>query len=104
KLSVQCDLTDFFVQNKYVFKNLLGLKVVQKVLAVMKFSQQINHIEENIKHMIIRDMEGDIDTKLVNIPTRYHRELKAVAFNTSGINSKCLGCIDEGYAPVYGVV
>ena len=74
RFSVQCDWTDFFVQNKFVFKNLLALKVVQKILNMMKFSQQINHIEENIKMMIIRDLEGDIDTKLKNIPTLYHIE------------------------------
>src|SRR5690606_36674249 len=70
KFTVQCDLTDFFIQNKFVFKNLLALKVVYKILQDMKFSQQINYIEENIKMMIIRDLEGDIDTKLLNIPTQ----------------------------------
>jgi len=104
KFSVRCDLTDFFIQNKFVFKNLLGLKVVNMILNDMKFSQQINSIEENIKMMIIRDLEGDVDTKLTNIPTQYHKELKAVAFNITGINSKCLGCSDENTAPNFGVV
>ena len=104
KMSVRCDLTDFFIQNKFAFKNLLALKVVYKILQDMKFSQQINSIEENIKMMIIRDLEGDVDTKLLNIPTQYTKELKAVSFNTSGINSKCLGCTDAGFSPTYGVV
>lgn len=104
RLTVRCDLTDFFTQNKFAFKNLLKLKVVYKVMNMMKFSQEINNIEENIKMMIIRDLEGDIDTKLVNIPTQYQKELKAVSFNTSGINSSCLGCQDEGFAPDYGTV
>lgn len=104
RFSVECDLTDFFVQNKFVFKNLLALKVVGKILNMMKFSQQINHVEENIKNMIIRDLEGDVDTKLKNIPTLYHIELKSVSFNISGINAKCLGCAADAYAPTYGVV
>jgi len=104
KLTVRCDLSDFFVQNKFVFKNLLSLKVVHKILNDMKFSQQINAVEENIKMMIIRDLEGDIDTKLTNIPTQYQKELKTVSFNISGINSKCLGCVDEGYSPTFGVM
>lgn len=104
KLSAECDLTDFFIQNKMVFKNLLAYKVVHKVLQMMKFSQQINYIEENIKMMIIRDLEGDIDTKLMNIPTQYHKELKSVAFNTSGINKLCLGCEEDAIGPSYGVV
>jgi hypothetical protein len=104
KLTVRCDLSDFFVQNKFVFKNLLSLKVVHRILNDMKFSQQINAVEENIKMMIIRDLEGDVETKLANIPSQYQRELKAVSFNMSGMNDKCLGCTDQGYAPTYGVM
>lgn len=104
KFTVRCDLTDFFIQNKFVFKNLLALKVVNKILNDMKFSQEINSIEENIKMMIIRDLEGDVETKLMNIPSQYQKELKAVSFNISGINSKCLGCEDENTAPSFGVV
>lgn len=103
KLSVRCDLTSFFIQNKFVFKNLLAYKVVHKVLNMMKFSQEVNYIEENIKNMIIRDLEGDIETKLTNIPSMYAKELKTVAFNIESINSKCLGCSNTSYAPKYGV-
>jgi hypothetical protein len=104
KFSVRCDLTDFFIQNKFVFKNLLALKVVHKILNDMKFSQQINAIEANIKMMIIRDLEGDVDTKLTNIPTQYTKELQSVSFNMAGINSRCLECEDVSYSPTFGVV
>jgi hypothetical protein len=104
KFSAVCDLTDFFIQNKFAFKNLLALKVTYKILNMMKFSQEINSVEENIKMMIIRDLEGDIDTKLLNIPTQYHKELKAVTFNISGINGVCLNCEEDGHGPIYGVV
>lgn len=104
RFTVKCDLTQFFIQNKFAFKNLLSLKVAYKVLNMMKFSQRINFIEENLKMMIIRDLEGDVDTKLMNIPTQYHKELKSVSFNISGINSACLGCTDDGTAIQYGVV
>lgn len=104
KFSVHCDLTDFFIQNRFTFKELLSLKVVYSVLNMMKFSQQINSIEENLKMMIIRDLEGDIETKLTNIPSRYDRELKAVSFDMSGLNSRCLNCESDAWAPTYGAV
>lgn len=104
KFSVQCDLTEFFIQNRFVFKNLLATKVVYKVLNMMKFSQEINNVEENLKMMIIRDLEGDIDTKLTNLPTLYDRELKSVSFDMSGINAKCFGCESDVYSPDYDVV
>jgi hypothetical protein len=104
RLTTKCDLTDFFIQNKFSFKNLLGLKVTSMLLNDMKHSQQINYIEENIKMMIIRDLEGDRDTRLKNIPEQYRNELEAVAFNTGGINEKCLACKDSAIAPMYSVI
>lgn len=104
RLSTQCDLTQFFVDNKFVMKNLLAYKVTSMVLNDMKYSQEINYIEENLKHMIIRDMEGDTETKMDNITTRYQKELKSVNFNIGGINEKCLPCEGEAYEPHFGYV
>ncbi|MGB0896926.1 MAG: hypothetical protein ACPGRW_06360 [Flavobacteriaceae bacterium] len=92
RMSVRCDLTQFFKENKFAFKNLLALKVVYKVLNMMKFSQETNYIEENIKNMIIRDLEGDKETNLLNIPIQYSRELNSVKFNTSMMNKLCFTC------------
>lgn len=104
RLSTVCDLTTFFKQNKFAFKNLLGLKVTELILNDMKYSQEINYIEENIKMMVIRDLEGDTETKMNNITRKYHKELMAVNFNVSGINQKCLPCEGEAYEPEYGFV
>lgn len=103
-LSVVCDLTDFFCDNKFAFKNLLAWKVVHKVMNMMKFSDQINYVEENLKMMIIRDLEGDKETNFVNIPQEYQKELKAVDYNISKINQHCLGCNHKERGPKYGVV
>lgn len=104
KLSAKCDLTDFFIDNKSAFVNLLALKVASKIVSDMKYSQQTNHAEENLKAMIIGDVDGFVDQKSSNLPTQYRNELKAVTFNMSGINAKCLGCEAEKYTPVIGVV
>lgn len=104
RFTVECDLTNFLIDNRKAFKNLLAIKVVWRILNDMKFSQQINYIEENLKNMIIRDLEGDIETKLTNVPTQYAKELKAVSYNISSINKACLKCESDGYAPTYGVV
>lgn len=104
KLTVSCDLSDFIITNKFEFSNLLSLKVTEKILNDQKFSQQINFIEENVKMMIIRDLEGDLETRMNNITQKYHKELKAVSFNTGNINEKCLPCTDLSYTPKYGVI
>lgn len=104
RLTTRCDLTGFFIENKFAFKNLLALKVTEMILNDMKFTPETNFVEENIKMMVIRDMEGDTETKMNNITRQYRNELKAVAFNISGINEKCLPCEGEAYEPEYGVV
>jgi len=104
RLSVVCDLTDFFITNKMAFKNLLSLKVVQMILKDMSFSMETNYIEERIKQLIILDLQGDVETKGKNLPKQYDDELKAVTYNISNINEKCLPCESDGYAPIYGSV
>lgn len=104
KFTVKCDLTDFFIQNKFAFKNLLSLKLAHLVLNDMKYSQETNFVEENLKSMVIRDIEGDKETNHLNISQQYNRELKAVSFNISAINNRCLDRELEVYAPIIGQV
>ncbi len=101
RLSVVCDLTNFFIENKFAFKNLLALKVVYKVLKMISLSNETNHIEEELKIMIIRDLEGDKETKSRSIPSQYNDELKAVTFNISHLNKLCLSCEDVNRGPYF---
>lgn len=104
KFTVRCDLTEFFIQNKFAFKNLLALKVSHLILNDMKFCQETSYIEENLKHMIIRDLEGDKETNYLNISQQYRNEIKAVTFNISSINNRCLDCEADAFQPVISVV
>lgn len=104
KLTVRCNLSGFFAQNTFVFKNLLSLKVAHLILKDMKFSQETNFMQEDLKNMVIRDLEGDKETNALNISQQYDRELKSVNFNMQGINSKCLGCSGEAWKPTVGYV
>lgn len=103
RFTVKCDLTEFFIQNKFMFKNLLALKVTEKILNDLKYTDEINPVEENTKMMAIRDLEGDKETNLLNIPIQYSREIKAVSFDMTGINSKCLECDPKSTGVTYGV-
>jgi hypothetical protein len=103
KFNAECDLTYFFCSNKMLFKNTLGLKVAHMILQDMKFSQQINYIEENLKHMIIRDLEGDKDTNAVNLVEKLEESIKAINFDHSKLSSHCLSC-NSNKGVNYGVV
>jgi len=89
-ISVACDLTNFWCDNRKMLRNALTLKVVEKILTEIKYSDEINYVEESLKSIIIRDLEGDKETNYVNIPSRYSRALKSVNINHSAINKVCL--------------
>lgn len=102
-VSVTCDLTNFWCDNRMTLRNALGLRVVYRVLKDIQFSTNINYVEEQLKMMITRDLEGDKETRYINIVDQYNKALKAIKFNHSSINSVCLPCaVDSGVT--YGVV
>ncbi|MDB0602163.1 hypothetical protein PL373_13595 [Tenacibaculum maritimum] len=101
-ISAKCDLTSFLCDNKMLLKNALGLKVTHLILRDIKFSQQINRIEESLKHLIIRDLEGDKDTNYVNIVTQLSRAVKAVNIDTDNLSKACLPCTKKNRVK-YGV-
>jgi hypothetical protein len=104
KFSVGCDLTDFFIQNKFLLKTLVQLKVAISILSDMKFSMRTNHVEESLKMLIIQDLDGDRELKEPTLPQKYRGELKRLEMNTSGINDACLGCAESKNAPKYRVL
>ena len=101
-ISVECDLTDFFCEHKFSLTKILGLQVVYSILKDIQFSEQINYIEENLKHMIIRDLEGDKDTNYINIADQLSNEIKAVNFDHSSKSAICLPC-DSKRGVTFGV-
>lgn len=102
KVSVACELTDLFCSNRKHLKKALGLKVTYLVLNDIKFSQQFNYINEDMKNLIIRDIEGDKDTLNVGIAARLSKEINNVYLDTSGLNKYCLPCSDKGGIDSYG--
>ena len=103
RISAECDLTNFFCEHKFSLKKGLALKVIWLIMKDMQFSQQINNVEENLKMMIIRDLEGDKDTNYINIVDQLKDEIKAINFDHSKLSQPCLPCRNSN-APTYGVI
>jgi len=102
KISAKCDLTDFICNHKNTLKKALALKVTYLILKDMQFSIQTNHIEEDLKSLIIRDLEGDKDTNYINIVDSLIMEIEGINFDHSGVSNPCLPCKNTN-APKYGV-
>jgi hypothetical protein len=91
-ISISCNLTQFWKDNKLTLKNVIGVKVAMKVLEMMKFSSQINNVEESVKIMIIRDLEGASDTGNIPMWQRLQSAINALNFDEGNLNKDCLPC------------
>jgi hypothetical protein len=99
----ECDLTDFFIDNRFSLKRGLGLKVAYLILKDIEFSQESNFIEENLKSLIIRDLEGDKDTKYINLVDQLLNEIKGINFDLSKESAFCLPC-NNNKGVTYGAI
>ncbi len=91
-VSVTCNLTQFWIENRATLKKVIGLKVAMKVLEMMKFSSQINNIEESVKIMIVRDLEGASDTGSMPMWQRLKSAINALILDEGNLGEDCLPC------------
>ena len=91
-ISIVCDLSRFWIDNRRNLVNLIGLQVAISVLEMMKFSDQINNIEEAVKIMIIRDLEGTNDTGLIPLWKRLDDAISALILDNGNLAKECLPC------------
>lgn len=101
-VSVVCNLSQFWIDNRLSMVNAIGKTVALKILEMMKASSQISAIEQNIQFNIIRDLEGDRETQSVPFWQQAERSIKATNFDQSNINSTCVPCARKG--AIYGAV
>ena len=89
KLSVACDLTEFFIRNKSRLTEALGMAVAVKLLEQIGYTTRINAIPDSIKALAFKDLSIADEDSFMN---RYLNEIKAVAVDFQGISSDCMPC------------
>lgn len=88
--TIQCDLSDYFIENRVTFSEAIGMQIAVDILNDMKHSNRANRIVEVNRNMIIRDLEGDKETNERGLALRLEDALKALDFDFSKIDSPCL--------------
>jgi len=101
-VSVVCNLSQFWIDNRLTMVNGIGKTVALKILQMMKASSQISAIEQNVQFNIIRDLEGDRETQSVPFWQQAERSIKATNFDQSNINTTCVPCARKG--AIYGAI
>ena len=88
--TIECDLSQYFVEQKLTFADAIGKQVAVDILNDIKHSDRANRIAEVNRNMIIRDLEGDRETFEKGLQERLEMSLKALDFDFSKIDSPCL--------------
>jgi len=91
-ITIGCDMTQFWIDNRRVLANVLGMQVAMSVLQMMKFSSEINNVEEGIKIMIVRDLEGANDTGQKPLWSMLNDSVNALILDNGNLNTICLPC------------
>ena len=90
--SVECKLDLFYVENRIQLKDVYYLNVVKIILSMMKYSQEISSISENLQDMIIRELDGDSQFKDEQIGEKIKNAVKNTNMKYDNIAPICLPC------------
>ena len=101
-ISVVCELSQFWIDNRLSMVTAIGKSVALKIVEMMKASSQISAVEQNIQFNLVRDLEGDAETKSVPFWNQVERAMKSTVFDQSNINGACVPCSRKGVT--YGAI
>lgn len=99
-LTVACDVTEFMINNRLSFANLIAKQVGVYFMRLMAYNQnvRINRNQANIqRHEYLWELDGNPNgTQSKGLVWELEQEYKAVNVDTSGIDRVCLPCNNYG--------
>lgn len=100
QIAVGCDLTDFIIQQRFIFKDVIQLMVGNVALRTMIHNPDVNVSRNtlNVSHLeVTYELDGSKDTSRNNsIGEQLDLALKAVELDTRGLDPLCLKCKKSG--------
>ena len=108
KFSVQCDYTALILEQKNLFKQVIGLNVAIKLLEEMMFNAdaRVNRYEANAADKGLRiayELDGDsASMKKSGLRHKLDLAMQAIKFDLTNIDRVCLPCKREGIK--FGVI
>jgi hypothetical protein len=102
KFSVQCDYTDLILEQKNLFKQVIGLNVAIKFLEELMFNPdaKVNRFAANAADHSLRiayELDGDsTSNKKSGLRHKLQMAMGAIKFDTTNIDKACLPCKRRG--------
>lgn len=102
KVSVLCDYTDFIVEQKALFANLIAKGVGMALMRELAYNPNanVNRNERNIDYKtVLYEIDGSSEGYPQNntsLKAQYAKEMKSISFDQSKISNVCLPCLAKG--------
>lgn len=99
QISLYCDYTDFFTQQRDLFKSALRKQVAINLLRELAYNSnsRINQSESTIKkEQLIYEIDGDSRGRNTGMSKKYEQSIDAISLNTEGLNRFCMPCKGNG--------
>jgi hypothetical protein len=91
-ITVTCDLTDFFVNNRKSFARLLWKQVAVDVVKAIAFSTRMDGVSKSIKTDAYLEIKGDPNkTYRSGMELDLAKEYQSVALGVNDLNTPCMG-------------
>lgn len=97
KITVECDYTEFILEQKNLFKNLIGYQVAMDILREMSYNAnvRVNRNTSNFAEMqrtILYEIDGDSQGRKGGLALKFDEAMQTIQFDETGIDSICLNC------------
>lgn len=96
-ITIKCNLSQFFIDNRLQMKELIGKTVVWQILLMYAGSSQVSAIQQNVRILALRALEADKDTKASKWESQVDRAVKTTNFDQGNVNNNpCIPCARKG--------
>lgn len=96
-ISIKCDLTQFWIDNRKTLTTPIGRMVAFKVMQMYTGSSQVSAVEQNVQILALRAIEGAADTNQAPYFEQVQSAVKAFNYDEGNTNNHpCLPCARKG--------
>lgn len=100
EVTVACDITDFIIEQRSLFSNIIGLQLAVDFLREFAYNPNVRtnrHIMNASKTDILYEIDGDsASLKKSGLAYQLDQAFKAVSLSLKGIDRVCLPCKNNG--------
>ena len=99
QVTVSCDATDFIIEQRNSFINVIGLQLACDFLREMAYNSnfRINRLNQNFTaNQILYEIDGNVEVRGSGLGYKLKQAMKALKIDTSDIDRVCLPCLKNG--------